>query len=203
MVSTIHKVAAGNGYQYYLRNVAAHDATARGRSSLADYFSAHGDAPGRWHGAGLSALGIPADTVVTEEQMKNLFGLGIHPNAEQIEDRVYFEQMSLGASNKEATRAADKASKLGSKFAVYEPHSEYKKLCSDAYREHNIASGLDATAAIPHAERARIRTEVATELFALEYGRAPLNPRELSGWVSKTRDRTAPRSPDSTSPSVR
>ncbi len=185
MVATIHKVAAGNGFQYYLRNVAAHDATARGRSSLADYYSAHGDAPGRWHGTGLSALGITAGDEVTEEQMKNLFGLGIHPNAEQIEDAVYTTQRHLGATDKQATRTADKASKLGQKYAVFEQQSQYRKLCADAYREYNIARKVDPTTAIPAAERARIRTEVATEMFILEYARAPLNPRELSGWVAK------------------
>ncbi|MEV0768617.1 MobF family relaxase [Nocardia salmonicida] len=185
MVATIHKVAAGNGYQYYLRNVAAHDATARGRSSLADYYSAHGDAPGRWHGSGLAALGISAGEEVTEQQMKNLFGLGIHPNAEQIEDHVYTTQRDLGATDNQATREADKASKLGRKFAVFEPHSDYRKLCADAYREYNIARKEDPSSAIPDVERARIRSEVATEMFTLEYDRAPLNARELSGWVAK------------------
>ncbi|MEU4416206.1 relaxase domain-containing protein [Nocardia salmonicida] len=59
MVATIHRVTAGNGYLYYLRNIAANDTTARGRSSLADYYSAHGEAPGRWQGSGLAALDIP------------------------------------------------------------------------------------------------------------------------------------------------
>ncbi|MFD4351522.1 MobF family relaxase [Nocardia sp. NPDC058518] len=185
MVATIHKVAAGNGYQYYLRNVAAHDATTRGRSSLADYYSAHGDAPGRWHGTGLAALGITAGDEVTEEQMKNLFGLGIHPNAEQIEDAVYTTQRNLGATDKQATRTAEKASKLGQKFAVFEQQSQYRQLCADAYRKYNIARKVDPATAIPATERAQIRTEVATEMFTLEYGRAPRNSRELSGWVAK------------------
>ncbi|MGW5922134.1 MobF family relaxase [Nocardia fluminea] len=185
MVATIHKVAAGNGYQYYLRNVAANDSTARGRSSLADYYSAHGEAPGSWHGSGLTTLGITVGDIVTEEQMKNLFGLGIHPNAEQVEDRVYTQQLTLGAKHKDAARAAEKASKLGNKFAVYGHSSQYRELCSEAYREYNIARKREPTAAIPDAERAQIRTDVATEMFALEYGRAPLNARELSGWVAK------------------
>lgn len=185
MVATIHRVSAGNGYQYYLRNIAANDTTARGRSSLADYYSAHGEAPGTWQGSGLTTLGITPDAEVTESQMKSLFGLGIHPNAEQIEDRVYAHQIALGANDREATRAAEKTSKLGSKFAVYEAHSQYRQQCSDAFRAHNSEQNLPPTTAIADDERARIRTQVATEMFRNEYDRPPLNDRELSGWVAK------------------
>ena len=132
MVATIHKVAAGNGYQYYLRNIAAYDTTARGRSSLADYYSVHGESPGRWHGTGLTALGITDGAEVTEQQMKNLFGLGIHPNADQIHDRVIDEQIDLGANAAQAAKAAQKASKLGAKFGDYLPVSEYRRLCGQA-----------------------------------------------------------------------
>ncbi|MFI6220104.1 MobF family relaxase [Nocardia salmonicida] len=185
MVATIHRVSAGNGYQYYLRNIAANDTTARGRSSLADYYSAHGEAPGRWQGSGLTALGINPGTEVTESQMKSLFGQGVHPNAEQIEDRVYARQITLGANDREATQAAEKASKLGNKFAAYEAHSQYRQQCSDAFRAHNSEQNLPPTTAIGDDERARIRTQVATEMFTTEYDRPPLNARELSGWVAK------------------
>ncbi len=185
MVATIHRVAAGNGYQYYLRQTAANDRTARGRSSLSQYYSDHGEAPGRWHGTGLDALDLTAGSEVTESQMKSLFGEGLHPNAEQIKTDVYAQQIVLGASDREATRAAEKATKLGNKFAVYEVRSEYRKHCSQAYRAHNSGRNIEPTAAISDDERARIRTHVATEMFTDEYGRAPLNARELSGWVAK------------------
>ncbi|UGT55058.1 MobF family relaxase [Nocardia asteroides] len=185
MVATIHRVAAGNGYQYYLRQTAANDRTARGRSSLSQYYSDHGEAPGRWHGTGLGALDLTAGSEVTESQMKSLFGEGLHPNAEQIRTEVYARQIALGASDRQATRAAEKATKLGNKFAVYEIRSEYRKRCSQAYRSRNSARNMEYTAAIPDDERARIRTQVATDMFTDEYGRAPLNARELSGWVAK------------------
>ncbi len=185
MVATIHRVTAGNGYNYYLRNIATNDSTARGRSSLADYYSAHGEAPGRWQGSGLAALDIPLGAEVTESQMKSLFGLGIHPNADQIEEQVYAHQITLGANDREATRAAEKASKLGNKFSVYEARSQYRQRCSDAFRAHNSEQNLAPTTAIPDDERARIRTQIATEMFTAEYDRPPLNARELSGWVAK------------------
>ncbi|MFI2478696.1 MobF family relaxase [Nocardia xishanensis] len=185
MTATIHKVVAGNGFQYYLRNVAANDATSRGRSSLSDYYSAHGESPGRWHGTGLTALGIDVGAEVTEAQMKSLFGLGRHPNAEMIEAEVFDRQVHLGAKPKDAARAADNASRLGNPFRVYAEVSEFRKRCEQAFREHNSAHGRDPTAAIPDEERARIRTHVAFDMFTDEYGRSPLDARELSGWVAK------------------
>ncbi|WP_228816035.1 MobF family relaxase [Nocardia cyriacigeorgica] len=185
MTATIHKVVAGNGYQYYLRNVAANDNSDRGRASLSDYYSAHGEAPGRWHGTGLGALGIDVGAEVTEAQMKSLFGLGRHPDADDIEAREYDKQLALGAKPADAARAADKASRLGNPFRVYAEVSEFRKRCEHAFREHNSTHGHDPTAAIPDDERARIRTHVAFEMLSDEYGRAPVDARELSGWVAK------------------
>ncbi|WP_234391045.1 MobF family relaxase [Nocardia suismassiliense] len=185
MTATIHKVVAGNGYQYYLRNVAANDVSSRGRSSLADYYSAHGEAPGRWHGSGLAALGLHSGDEVTEEQMKSLFGLGRHPNADAIEASVYDEQIRLGAKHKDAVRAADKASRLGNPFRVYTEVSEFRKRCSEAYAEHNKANGCHPDDTILEEDRARIRTHVAFDMFTDEYDRPPIDARELSGWVAK------------------
>ena len=53
----LHKLTAGDGYLYLIRQVAAGDATDRGRPSLADYYSSKGETPGRWMGRGLPALG--------------------------------------------------------------------------------------------------------------------------------------------------
>ncbi|GAA5091460.1 MobF family relaxase [Nocardia iowensis] len=185
MTATIHKVVAGNGYQYYLRTVAANDVSSRGRSDLADYYSAHGEAPGRWHGSGLAALGLAADDEVTEAQMDALFGLGRHPNAAVIEERVYDEQIRLGAKHKDAGRAADKASRLGNPYRVYTEVSEFRKRCAKAFERHNISNGLDPDDAIPDADRSRIRTHVAFDMFTETYDRPPVDARELSGWVAK------------------
>ncbi|WP_329405717.1 relaxase domain-containing protein [Nocardia vinacea] len=185
MTATIHKVVAGNGYQYYLRNVVANDVSARGRSSLADYYSAHGEAPGRWHGTGLAALGLQPGEEVTEEQMKSLFGLGRHPNADVIEARVYDSEIGKGAKHKDAARAADQASRLGNPFRIYAEVSEFRKRCAVAFERHNIAHRFDPNDAISDDERAPIRTRVAFEMFCEQFDRAPLNERELSGWVAR------------------
>lgn len=80
---TIHKLAAGSGYEYLTRQVAAGDFTDLGATALADYYEAKGEAPGQWVGSGLNALagpdGINPGDVVTAEQMGRLFGVGEHP----------------------------------------------------------------------------------------------------------------------------
>ena len=53
---------------------------------LGDYYAEKGESPGRWWGAGLAGLDVEAGSEVTEEQMRNLFGEGRHPDAERLED---------------------------------------------------------------------------------------------------------------------
>ncbi|WP_410874735.1 MobF family relaxase [Nocardia sp. A7] len=185
MTATIHKVVAGNGYQYYLRNIAAHDEDSRGRSSLSDYYSAHGEAPGTWSGTGLASLRIDAGAEVTESQMKSLFGLGRHPNAEVVEDQVYNHAIAAGSTPKQADDAADKASRLGNPFRVYAINSDFRKRCLEAFAEHNIAQEKPANDAVSDDDRARIRTHIAFDMFTDEYSRPPFDERELSGWIAK------------------
>lgn len=189
----MHKVAAGNGYEYYMRQTAANDKTARGRTSLSDYYNEHGEAPGIWYGTGLSALGITEGSEVTEDQMRNLFGAGMHPNAEQLRERVKAQHLNAGIRPAEAARRAEKATKLGNRYAVYATVSDYRQAKGQAYRDYNIRVGACVTAHIPDDIRAHIRAAVATAMFTTEYKRPPLDARELSGWIAKnTRpDRTA------------
>ena len=102
MAATLHKLTAGDGYLYLIRQVAASDSTERGRNTLSEYYSAKGESPGRWVGTGLASLSrhrrprrhpssavqeiwtVPEGSEVHEEQMAALFGEGLHPNAVDI-----------------------------------------------------------------------------------------------------------------------
>ncbi|MRH93588.1 relaxase domain-containing protein [Nocardia sp. SYP-A9097] len=185
MTATLHKVLAGNGYLYYLRQVAAGDSTNRGPGTLADYYSARGESPGRWDGSGLSALGLNGGDLVTEAQMKSLFGEGRHPNADAIETAVIDREITAGAKPTDALRAADKATRLGRPFRVYQGGNEFRERCAAAFAEHNTAHGLHRSAAIDDDVRASIRSRVATTMFTEMIGRPPLDARELSGWVAR------------------
>ncbi|MFC8181590.1 MobF family relaxase [Rhodococcus sp. NPDC057297] len=174
----LHKLTAGDGYEYLTRQVAAADSTERGASSLADYYSEKGESPGRWAGSGLAELGsVAPGQQVSEAQMKALFGEGLHPNAD-----IMFElAIAQGASSKDA----EKAGKLGRAFKIDSGATAYRVACAEAFVAHNHSHGEKWNAAIEPEERARIRTTVGTQMFAKEYSRPPLDERELSGWVAK------------------
>ena len=81
---SLHKLTAGSGYDYLTRQVAALDATEKGHVGLAAYYTERGESPGVWVGSGLAGIdGLDAGDPVTAEQMRNLFGCGMHPLAEQ------------------------------------------------------------------------------------------------------------------------
>ncbi|MCV7372066.1 relaxase domain-containing protein [Mycolicibacterium arabiense] len=198
MVMTLHKLTAGDGYLYLVRQVAAADSTERGRSTLADYYSAKGETPGRWTGRGLAALSdtgrcdvnaqireqiwsVEEGSGVSEAQMRALYGEGLHPNAERIE--TYVAGRNMG------TQKA--ASHLGRKFHVRDGEPEFARRLAVAFRDHNAEVGAHWNATIAPEIRADIRTRVAVELFAQQYGRPPADDRELSGFIARnTRART-------------
>jgi hypothetical protein len=78
---------------------------------LSDYYTASGNPPGRWVGAGAANLAVEGQ--VREEQMRVLFGRRVHPHA----DRIVALQTAAGASQD----AAEWAAKLGRAFPHYTP----------------------------------------------------------------------------------
>jgi TrwC relaxase len=80
---SLHKLTAGSGYDYLTRQVAALDATEKGHTGLASYYTQRGETPGLWIGSGLDGIdGLAAGDPVTAGQMRALFGCGLHPLAE-------------------------------------------------------------------------------------------------------------------------
>jgi conjugative relaxase-like TrwC/TraI family protein len=189
----LHKLTAGDGYMYLIRQVAASDATDRGRPSLSDYYSAKGEVPGQWMGRGLAALGSPASrdgadplvaelwgvpdgSEVSEEQMKALFGEGLHPNA----DRITRHLTGFGVASAGAMAAA----RLGRPFAINDKENRFTTRLREAYRGYNATVGNDPQASLAPEIRARIRTALGREMFAETYGRPPADDRELSGFIA-------------------
>jgi len=80
---SVHKLTAGSGYDYLTRQVAALDATGKGHTGLAAYYTERGESPGVWIGSGMNGIdGLAAGDPVTAEQMRALFGCGLHPLGE-------------------------------------------------------------------------------------------------------------------------
>ena len=186
MTATLHKLSAGDGYEYYVRQVAVQDASDRGRSALGDYYTAKGESPGTWCGSGLVAFDdIDAGDPESQEQMRALFGEGRHPNATRIEEQIRTAEIGKGAKAKDAARAALAATRLGQRYRVYSGGGEYRQRCGEAFAAVNVARGQPPSAALPDEQRAALRTKVARKMFAEEFARPPADDRELSGWVAR------------------
>src|SRR5829696_5894693 len=164
---SLHKLSAGHGYDYLIRQVAALDATHRGRSDLASYYVERGEAPGRWVGRGLVGVdGLDVGDVVTGEQMRLLFAEGRHPLAQMSPDsgRV----LALGVPYRPSTGEQPFQAALRARFA-----------------DHNTALGLPRRAALPAEVRARLRGELATEWFRQQEGRDPKGDLELASALTR------------------
>ncbi|WP_063127602.1 MobF family relaxase [Nocardia fusca] len=184
---SLAKLGTGDGFRYYLRNIATNDIDDRGATQdLSSYYSERGEAPGRWIGSGLSEVGIAEGERVTESQMRALFGHGLHPNADAVIAAQIEALMAEGISYRAAKLSAIRMARLGRPFSVHtEADYSYRQECTRAYAAYNAEQGRVEYAPVPAVQRARIATEVAVEMFTVETGRAPLNAQELSGWVAR------------------
>src|SRR5438067_2251964 len=130
---SLQKLTAGDGYSYLTRQVAAHDTTEKGHTSLADYYAEKGESPGRWMGAGLATLDIAEGEDVTAPQMKALFGLGHHPNAVAIAG-----QMAEAGRTKPEIKAAIG---LGREFPIHSGSSAFNVRVAEAFTAYNQSHG--------------------------------------------------------------
>ena len=162
---TVHVLHAGDGYLYLIRQVAAHDARLAAGASLAAYYTATGQPPGRWAGTGASRIGVAG--VVTEAQMKSLFGDGLHPDADRIQARLVDEGLSAAE--------AVQASRLGRRFPRYRPASKVTDVARESYRVREQRLGRPLT----DAEKLASRQEAVNEVFRRRTGRAAVDPVEL------------------------
>jgi conjugative relaxase-like TrwC/TraI family protein len=165
--------------------VAALDATERGHTGLASYYTERGETPGVWIGSGLDGIdGLAAGDPVTAEQMRALFGCGLHPLAELRQQQLEGPDLTI--------RDFQEVTQLGVPFKIVDGVvSPFRLEVAKRIAAINTAAGLPADARLPAADRARVRTEVAREFFRAEHGREPMDARELAGQIAKdSRPRT-------------
>ncbi|MFF4652573.1 MobF family relaxase [Streptomyces sp. NPDC001380] len=106
---TVHKLSAGDGYLYYLRETATADVRRAAARTLEEHCTPGGGPPGVWTGSGTAELGVSG--TVTEAQMRALYGEGLHPDA----DRIVAERLAAGDRPEQAVRAA----RLGRRYYRY------------------------------------------------------------------------------------
>ena len=180
---SIHKLSAGSGYDYLTRQVAAFDATEKGHIGLASYYTERGETPGGWIGSGMAGIdGVNVGDPVTAEQMKALFGTGMHPLAANR-----LEQLDTADLTDASIKAA---TELGAPFKVYGGVSPFQVEVARRIAAQETA-GQEADEPVSAALRAQIRTEVAREFFRAEHGRDPIDAREIAATIAKlSRPRT-------------
>ena len=163
---SLHKLSAGRGYDYLVQQVAALDATHRGRSDLASYYAERGETPGRWVGRGMTGIdGLEVGDVVTGEQMRLLFAEGRHPLAGQ---------------------APGGSELLGMPFrSVDGVERPFRRELRTRYAAHAESLGLSRRTALPAEVRAPIRTDLALEWFRQTEGREPKGDLELTSAVTR------------------
>ncbi|KRF20164.1 transfer protein Tra [Nocardioides sp. Soil797] len=183
---SLHKLTAGSGYDYLTRQVAAMDATDKGHTGLASYYTEKGETPGVWLGSGMEGLeGLDAGDVVTADHMQSLFGSGHHPLATQ---RTKELDLRIGRDGAGRPTEADykTAVRLGTPYKVYDNDiSPFRIEVAKRIAALNEAAGLPGDWPVPAADRAKVRTEVAAEFFRAEHGREPADARELAATIAK------------------
>jgi len=168
---TMHILSAGDGYAYYTSEVATGDVKREPGRELGDYYTADGNPPGVWMGSGIGHLGV--EGAVAEEQMKALFGEGLHPNAEQI----ITDAQARGASVADATEAA----KLGRGYYAYSTgKTDLSAAIDEGYdrfkRENRREPDVN--------ERRVIRARVGAQAFRQARGRDPEDKEELGRFIT-------------------
>jgi conjugative relaxase-like TrwC/TraI family protein len=115
VVLSMARLSAGAGYQYLLRDTCCADGHRDAGTSLTSYYTASGYPPGCWHGTGLTGLGADAGSlpsagagivcgsVVTEEQMRALYGSGRDPVTNAMLGTAYRTFKSLADRITDAT----------------------------------------------------------------------------------------------------
>ncbi|HRI93973.1 MAG TPA: relaxase domain-containing protein [Nocardioides sp.] len=173
---SLHKLTAGSGYDYLTRQVAAMDATDKGHTGLASYYTEKGETPGVWLGSGMEGIErLDAGDIVTADHMQSLFGSGHHPLATQRT-----KELDLRIGRDEAGRPTEAdyktAVRLGTPYKVY--HNDISPFRIEVAKR---IAALNEAAGLPGA--------VAFHLLSKLIGRNVV-AGELSTW---TPDRNRPR----------
>ena len=140
---TIHKVTAGDGYTYLTKHIAGGDVQRARGQEASDYYTAKGNPVGYWIGRGAPALEL-AGKQVSEEQMRHLFGAGMHPDATAIIADYLAKHVTADTTDAQLARVraeAVRAATLGNPAILLLDGAE---LDGDPYWDESIERYLDS-----------------------------------------------------------
>jgi conjugative relaxase-like TrwC/TraI family protein len=122
--------------------------------------------------------GLDVGDPVTAEQMRALFGCGLHPLAELRLQQLEGHDLP-GQDFRDVMR-------LGAPFKIIDDATPFRVEVAQRIAALNAMIGEPVDASVAAADRARIRTQVAREFFVAEHGRGPIDARELAGQIAKS-----------------
>ena len=136
-----------------------------------------------WIGSGLDGIdGLTACDPVTAEQMRALFGCGLHPLAELRQQQLEGPALTI--------RDFQEVTHLGAPFKIFDGDvSPFRLEVAKRIGAINTAAGLPVGARLPAADRARVRTEVAREFSCPSTGGSRWMPGSWRDRSPKTRGR--------------
>ncbi|GAB2531800.1 MobF family relaxase [Nocardia heshunensis] len=172
---TIHAIHAGDGYTYLTRQVATGDRICAADKSFTDYYTATGTPPGRWWGRGAEILGVNEE--VSQDQMRALYGEGMHPDA----DRIIIDALAVGKTDREALTTAALGSGL---HARGHGTSEIQAI----YQRDRTAMLATLGRALTQEEWAQLRVGAAHQHLSSELGREP-SAVEIEGALAEEKRR--------------
>ncbi|WP_306540247.1 MobF family relaxase [Rothia mucilaginosa] len=115
---TVHKLTTGDGYRYYINEVATGDALRASDRKIGDYYAVHGMPPGQWIGSAAASLNL--DGEVSEAHMHALFGQKFTPvSTGEVLDTLHgapeaevYEKVYEEALEQHRSQAAERAWEL-------------------------------------------------------------------------------------------
>ena len=156
--------------------MAALDATEKGHAGLASYYTERGETPGVWIGSGLDGIdGLAVGDSVTAEQMRALFGCGLHPLAERRQQQL--EGPDLSAHD------FRRVVRLGAPFRVVDGDvSPFRLEVAKRITAINTAAGLRRT------HRCRLQIRPGADCGGMSsFGPSMAKPVEARSWRDRSR----------------
>jgi hypothetical protein len=174
MVMTMAKITAGDGYLYLTRHTANGDAEPEAKRDAAAYYAAQVMPPGRWTGRGAPLLGLDGQ-LVTEDQMRNLFGSGMHPDADAMVAAYFRAHPRRGKAGEQSRERliqdAIKHATLGRPFRAYEALAPFDDRVAHRLAEINKQAHRDPT----WAEAKRVKADEARAVAGFDLVFSPLS----------------------------
>ena len=159
---------------------------------LASYYTERGESPGGVDRFGMDGIdGLAAGDPVTAEQMRALFGCGLHPLAELRQQQLEGPDLTL--------RDFQNVARLGAPFKIVDNDvSPFRVEVAKRIAALKTAIGWPADASIAAADRARVRTRWPASSSWPSMAGSRSMPGSWRGRSRRTRGREPRRSPVTT-----